>query len=157
MDNDQQPLSLVKDIADLLESVAAGPLHTPALYSTFLRALINAKMNPPPKSDPDTAVDDATALNDDEATSAQDHGLPETSVNEKATPLDSFSSLADFQFSSEMGPVADLSTFPPTMMTAQSGSLDDPGSMMSMDNILSNGFWDSMLVPGLFLPSLVSH
>ncbi|KZV88288.1 hypothetical protein EXIGLDRAFT_619562 [Exidia glandulosa HHB12029] len=143
LNNEQQTLSVVKDIADLLESVATGPMHTPALYSTFLRALLNAKLNPPPKSDPDVAGDDAIQNDDEDEASAHDHAVPEGTTNGKAVSVDSMSTLADFQFSSEMGPVADLSTFPPTMMTA-----DDPANLMSMDNILSNGFWDSMLVPG---------
>jgi len=49
---------------------------------------------------------------------------------------------SEFQFESEMGPVADMSTFPPTMAPEISmGSL-------TMDNILSSAFWDSVLVPG---------
>ena len=55
--------------------------------------------------------------------------------------------LNGFQFDSEMGPVADISTFPPTM--APHPSEDSLGSL-TMENILSSGFWDSMLVPGAF-------
>ena len=54
--------------------------------------------------------------------------------------------LNEFQFNSEMGPVADISTFPPTM--ANSTADDNFSGMMSMDSILSNNFWDSVLVPG---------
>lgn len=52
----------------------------------------------------------------------------------------------DYQFASEMGPVADMSTFPPTM----ANSRDDDGGMgmLSMDTILNGGFWDNVLVPG---------
>lgn len=50
----------------------------------------------------------------------------------------------EFQFDSEMGPVADMSTFPPTMATAE----DNATGMLSMDSILSGNFWDSVLVPG---------
>ena len=53
--------------------------------------------------------------------------------------------LNEFQFDSEMGPVADISTFPPTM--APYPPEDNMGTL-AVDNILSSGFWDSMLVPG---------
>jgi len=43
MDNEAKTLALVKDMADTLESVAANQLHTPHLYSLFLRALLAAK------------------------------------------------------------------------------------------------------------------
>lgn len=59
-------------------------------------------------------------------------------------------SLNEFQFDSEMGPVADISTFPPTM--APHPSEDNMGTL-TMDNILSSGFWDSMLVPGNHISS----
>ncbi|KAG1842718.1 hypothetical protein C8R48DRAFT_37699 [Suillus tomentosus] len=54
--------------------------------------------------------------------------------------------MSDYSFASEMGPVADISTFPPTM--ADMPSSDEHMGMLSMENILSNGFWDSVLVPG---------
>jgi hypothetical protein len=54
--------------------------------------------------------------------------------------------LNEFQFDSEMGPVIDISTFPPTM--ANSTADDNFAGMLSMDSILSNNFWDSVLVPG---------
>lgn len=52
--------------------------------------------------------------------------------------------IIDYQFASEMGPVADMSTFPPTMAVA----LPQDDGLFSMENFLSNGFWDSVLVPG---------
>jgi hypothetical protein len=55
--------------------------------------------------------------------------------------------LNEFQFDSEMGPVADISTFPPTMAPHPS---EDSLGVLTMENILSSGFWDSMLVPGAF-------
>lgn len=53
--------------------------------------------------------------------------------------------LNEFQFDSEMGPVADISTFPPTMAPYPP---EDNMGVLAVDNILSSGFWDSMLVPG---------
>ena len=46
-----------------------------------------------------------------------------------------------------MGPVADISTFPPTMAPYPP---EDNMGVLAVDNILSSGFWDSMLVPGKF-------
>lgn len=51
-----------------------------------------------------------------------------------------------FQVNSEMGPVADMSTFPPTMAPTDPNS--DVSGMLPMDSILSTDFWDSVLVPG---------
>ena len=53
--------------------------------------------------------------------------------------------LNEFQFDSEMGPVADMSTFPPTMAPYPP---EESMGVLAVDNILSSGFWDSMLVPG---------
>ena len=64
--------------------------------------------------------------------------------------------LENFSYTGEMGPVMDISTFPPTMAPAPAGM--DMSSMMSMDSILSSDFWDSVLVPGgwpLHLPSVI--
>jgi hypothetical protein len=60
--------------------------------------------------------------------------------------------LNEFQFNSEMGPIMDMSTFPPTIATMAATGEDQHGqqNMISMDSILSTGFWDSMLVPGEF-------
>jgi hypothetical protein len=43
MDNEAKTLALVKDMADTLEGIAANQLHTPYLYSIFLRALLAVK------------------------------------------------------------------------------------------------------------------
>ena len=53
----------------------------------------------------------------------------------------------EFNLNSEMGPVADMSTFPPTMAPMPAED-HHTSAGMTMDNILSSGFWDSMLVPG---------
>jgi hypothetical protein len=53
--------------------------------------------------------------------------------------------LNEFQFDSEMGPVADITTFPPTMAPYPP---EENMGVLAVDNILSSGFWDSMLVPG---------
>jgi hypothetical protein len=141
----------VTDVTDALDSVAVAPLHTPALYSAFLRALLNARM--------EVAESGAQAMNDAEQPNA--NGIATSSANGAGAvhqlPNNNIQPIAeggepavyppfDFQFASEMGPVADMSTFPPTM--ASSRPEDDAMGMLSMDSILSGGFWDNVLVPG---------
>lgn len=141
MENEQKIIDLVKDIATVFGDIAVNSHHTPALYSTFLRALISARtdgteqlsqqqLQPPPE----VVVDEAVDQND------LSLFAPTMSMNGN-----------DFQFAGEMGPVADMSTFPPTMATMPTS--DEGMGMLSMENIFSNGFWDSVLVPGtLMLP-----
>ena len=52
----------------------------------------------------------------------------------------------NFQSAGEMGPVEDMSTFPPRMAPTEENA-----ELMYMENILSNDFWDSVLVPGMSL------
>ncbi|KAJ7578465.1 fungal-specific transcription factor domain-containing protein [Mycena floridula] len=129
LDDEQNTIQLVRDVADVLDNISANPHHTPALYSGFLRALISAKVDGEPRkttpSPPRNGNDLQNAFND-------------------PTFDDSTFLLNEFQFNSEMGPVVDMSTFPPTMATNTSS--DDGG--FKMDNILSNAFWDSVIVPG---------
>lgn len=116
----------------MLEQAAHGGMHTPYLYSCLLRALISAKTD-----------SDAGGLSGADAGS-----------HDAATLAGAFSSganpLAEFQFDSEMGPVADMSTFPPTMAPFPT---EDNFGMLTMDSILSSGFWDSVLVPGKSSPA----
>ncbi|KAJ6622873.1 fungal-specific transcription factor domain-containing protein [Mycena sp. CBHHK59/15] len=141
LEHEQQTISLVKDVADVLENISANPLHTPALYSKFLRALISARLEPGAES----------SSKPQSRGSATDRSPPPPELAHQFSPTLPFAgdkssfTLNEFQFDGEMGPVADMSTFPPTM--APTPSEDMMGSL-TMDNILSNGFWDSMLVPG---------
>lgn len=138
-DNEQSTLQMVRDVVDTLEGSAVNQLHTHALYSIFLRALISARV---------------------EQNNVGDTLKDEGDVNQNQLPLQDMqqqtggiqpayqsepSYLMDFNFNSEMGPVADISTFPPTMAPIPA---EDTATGMTMDNILSSGFWDSMLVPG---------
>jgi hypothetical protein len=100
-----------------------------------LCALLAAKTEPPSEV--------ASDLGDNEAVS-QMNGNPDQRQVSNTEP---YHLLSEFHFASEMGPVADISTFPPTMATAQP---DDLG-LLSMDSILSGGFWDNVLVPGEFV------
>ncbi|KAJ6531154.1 fungal-specific transcription factor domain-containing protein [Mycena capillaripes] len=139
LEHEEQTIGLVKDVADVLENISANALHTPALYSKFLRALISARLETPaPESKP---------VSRGSANGPPTPDLPQFSM--PTTPFGagdkSTFTLNEFQFDGEMGPVADMSTFPPTM--APTPTEDSLGSL-TMDNILSSGFWDSMLVPG---------
>lgn len=132
-----------------MESIAANPHHTPALYSGFLRALISARVDPSPASNGDPASVLANDAKEPGASGDTDLGhLGLSSLPNGNTTMND--PLNEFQFDSEMGPVADISTFPPTM--ASNPSVDDGmNGMMSMDSILSNNFWDSVLVPGMYI------
>jgi hypothetical protein len=147
-------------VADVLESIAANQLHTPALYSGFLRALISARVDPSSSSSgnmsPSSQGGDAGNDNGGMGGSGTGGGGTPTSPGDGTIP-NTFAGymnghggdtiLNEFHFDGEMGPVADMSTFPPTMAMNQP---DDNVGMLSMDSILSNGFWDSVLMPGGF-------
>ena len=139
-------MGLVNDVADILERAAAGPLHTPALYSCFLRALVSAKTEP---SSSETEGQSLQTSNS-HTTSHELNGAASGSNMNVAPAVDP---LAEFQFDSEMGPVADMSTFPPTMAPFPT---EDNFGMLTMDSILSASFWDSVLVPGKSPFSFVS-
>jgi hypothetical protein len=97
--------------------------------------LLAAKTEPPSEA--------ASEFGDNEAV-PQINGNPDQRQVGNTEP---YQLLSEFQFASEMGPVADMSTFPPTMANTQP---DDLG-MLSMNSILSGGFWDNVLVPGELL------
>lgn len=139
----------MKDVADTLEGIAVNPHHTPALYSSFLRALISVRE---PSTHSSLAQTPSSPMlssnpvngNPSDANAAFDAFAP--------APGSSNDPFAQFQFESEMGPVSadlNLSTFPPTMGSMDAQAQDNSASKMFMDNILSNGFWDSVLMPGI--------
>ncbi|KZT70077.1 hypothetical protein DAEQUDRAFT_810822 [Daedalea quercina L-15889] len=151
LDHEQKTTTLIKRVADAFESVAVAPLHTPALYSVFLRALISARTEPlatengastaqlsEAHEETRSTTTDETASRDVDASRPDGHAA-------QPPPASAPDPFAGFFSNGEMGPVADMSTFPPTM--APNPSLPDM-SMMSMDSILSADFWDNMLVPG---------
>jgi len=145
-------------------------MHTPSLYSVFLRALLSAKVDPPAQNalpsdgqetEPmKTEADSSAGESHNRGVHVDSSGVMESTdapqpVNieqqqQQQQPLDFMS---EFQFASEMGPVADMSTFPPTMAVSRPG--DDSVGMLSMDSILSSAFWDNVLVPGKSTSSLV--
>ena len=139
MNHEQKTVAIVAEVANIFDQVAVGPLHTPALYSCFLRALVNARSDAAP-----------AAQDQQQQQQQQPDGNTAQPVDPLAAP--SFAhpqlrslGLENFSYSGEMGPVADISTFPPTMAPNPEGM---DMSMLSMDSILSSEFWDSVLVPG---------
>lgn len=139
--NEQKNIDLVNDIATVLSDIAINPHHTPALYSTFLRALISARTDVPQQQQQQQQQQSQpqTDVVVDEVIGQNDMGL--------FGPTISANGVNDFHFTSEMGPVTDMTTFPPTTV-----QLSDEGmGMLSMENIFSNGFWDSVLVPGALI------
>ena len=152
LDNEQSTLGLVRDVADTLDNIAANRLHTPALYSGFLRALIAAKIEP-------HGADGMQQLQQQQQQQQQQHGVvggaldgsQDQALGAYAYAHDPAFLLNEFQFDSEMGPAADLSTFPPTMAPAPPAPPPNAltgGDSLAMEHILGTGFWESMLVPG---------
>ena len=124
--------------------MAVSPLHTPALYSTLLRALISAKI--------DGTISPRTNDGPNGTTQDQQH-MTLASIGQEpkhdgmVKPLmfgTNMEPSMEFQSTGEMGPVEDMSTFPPRMAPS---AMEDP-ELMSMESILSSDFWDSVLVPG---------
>jgi hypothetical protein len=164
MENEQRTLSLVVDIASLLGDIAVGNQHTPALYGAFLKALINVKTAPSRTSSPANGNMPAHLMTAEEKqgdTSIQDASLgvdvsqtdDKREMNQSTAMFDPAFPIHDFQMTGEMGPAADISIFPPTMMSAQP-TMNETPTMLSMDSILSPSFWDSVLIPGIVSPVL---
>ncbi|KAF7440277.1 hypothetical protein PC9H_000621 [Pleurotus ostreatus] len=153
LDDEQKTLKLVNDIADLFENTATSPTHTPALYSGFLRALISARIDtnnasadaPQDSSSTDNKQPEASRPSSSHRPTTADFNPPIQTGGHFSTQGLNFD-LAEFQFDSEMGPVADISTFPPTMAA---NPPEDALGALTMDNFLTTGFWDSVLVPGM--------
>ncbi|KAL4067825.1 fungal-specific transcription factor domain-containing protein [Scleroderma citrinum] len=145
IENEQKIIDLVKDVATVLGEIAVNSHHTPALYSTFLRALISARTDGPQQQNIEPT---AEPVEGDPSMQQPDIGVAPNPTLFSTNPTISVSGvdgMTGYQFASEMGPVADISTFPPTMATLPE---DDGMGIFSMENFLSNGFWDSVLVPG---------
>jgi hypothetical protein len=153
LEDERGILTLVHQVADVLDNMAANPLHTPALYSGFLRALISAKWD---SSLSNTGLngegDEKPPVSPDgeQGNNIQVHIQPpsygQQQQQQHSYGQDASFLLNEFQFDDgEMGPVADISTFPPTMAPYPP---EDSASTLTVENILSSGFWDSMLVPG---------
>ncbi|KAI0672819.1 fungal-specific transcription factor domain-containing protein [Trametes maxima] len=172
LDHEQKTVAIVNDVANVFEQVAVGPMHTPALYSCFLRALVSARTDPGANGGAVAAAQDhahahaeqangengapheatgaggaGVAMQQQQHPHAHTHTHPYANghVGGGAAGAEHQQLLENFAYSGEMGPVADISTFPPTMAPTPNGM---DMSMLSMDSILSADFWDSVLVPG---------
>ncbi|CAE6523226.1 unnamed protein product [Rhizoctonia solani] len=152
LDNEKKTLQLVNDIADVFEQIAANPYHTPALYSTFLRALIAAKkesVTAPPSPRLLAATEGQEPVINGQA--PQQIG-PTLSHNEPMGEIP-FNGMRLYPPTGD-GPLGALEVpvhadepFPPAL----NGHVDTENHTMDglgMDQMFSNGFWDSMLMPG---------
>jgi hypothetical protein len=158
----------VGEVADTLERLAVSPMHTPALYSTFLRALLANRMNETAGAPPDQNGVPPTSENGMQSMSMgaesnsmmMGNGMSGDGVQHGQMQMDGMSygyapssySHPDFQFGemSHAG-AADMSTFPPTF---QSMSVPNTGSdtLLPPNNFFATGFWDNVLVPGYANP-----
>ncbi|KAF5339491.1 hypothetical protein D9757_014701 [Collybiopsis confluens] len=151
IDDEQKTISLIKDVADMLESISVNSTHTPVLYSSFIRALIAARLDRP-AAEQGTHISDRLDGGESHVNGTGIGGSGGADVSSSIPKVhfqdttDIIDPLSEFGFEGEMGPVADMSTFPPTNV------MEDPtaygGNGMTMDSILSSNFWDSVLVPG---------
>ncbi|TFK72762.1 hypothetical protein BDN72DRAFT_894569 [Pluteus cervinus] len=159
LENEQKTLTLVKDVADVLDNISVNTTHTPALYSAFLRALISAKIDPPSGNGESKSggglsssgsgsqfVGGAGVEGGSGGGSMQgQQQLVSPTASHMGFQNSTLFDLDGFQFHSEMGPAMDISTFPPTMAPLPS---EDSFAGLTMENILSSSFWDSVIVPG---------
>ncbi|KAG7092912.1 hypothetical protein E1B28_009217 [Marasmius oreades] len=173
IEDEARILGIVNDVADVLENISVNTTHTPALYGTFLKVLISAKRdNNNTNNNAGPGLVNLEISNMRMSSSGTPNNLePELSSSSSAlgfhpqlstqaqsqsqqqqTPFDDPSfMLNEFRMDSEMGPVLDMSTFPPTLASPGLNNTSEdqqPGAGMTMDSILSSGFWDSVLVPG---------
>ncbi|KAF8205592.1 hypothetical protein K438DRAFT_1905269 [Mycena galopus ATCC 62051] len=144
LENEEQTIGLVKDVADVLENIAANALHTPALYSKFLRALISQRLETPPSKPTSRGSVNGPPTPElpQFSNSSMGFGTNDRSGN-------TFT-LNEFQFDGEMGPVADMSTFPPTMAPTPA---EDTLGYNAMEG-LSGGFIFGAGGSGLITPHI---
>ncbi|KAG9039454.1 hypothetical protein FRB95_010743 [Tulasnella sp. JGI-2019a] len=161
MEDEKKIIQGVNDVADLLESVAVNPYHTPALYSTFLRALVSSKtgasqapsprmaFKDDPMSDGDVRPSNELQVQDLGMNNNQNGNGPQQLSGRSGSPMreNTFNAWQHFAGETGQAQVQDMTTFPPTFAPAPSDQNHDL-NMFSMDNILGNGFWDSVLIPG---------
>lgn len=130
-------IQLVQDIIDVFDKVAVDETHTPSLYATFLRMLVNSKQ----ASNAPSRAERASA-----------DGVPPGEQNQP-TPEQLEDALRRTQMGQYHGQPASNGDMPPPQSTA---ALGDAFS----DNLLSNGrmldgFWDSMLMRASASPPLL--
>ena len=173
-------------MADTLENIAVGPLHTPRLYSTFLKAVIASKTETPMNGDregfengestePPTSPSIHTP-----STSIQSPHLQQQPHQQAGTPLEMIS---PNPAAGELASSISVPVPPPTdgifpgydyyfQNDGEMGAVLDistfPPTMaehdqqswpaLSVQNIFSHTFWDNVLVPGMSnLTAALSH
>ena len=173
--DEEKTITLVKELADTLENVAVGPLHTPRLYSTFLKAVIASKTgvgvngeregfeNGEP-SEPPTSP----SIHTSPATSIQSPHLQQQPQQQQVgTQLEMISpNVPPGELTPAMPAPPTNGVFPSYDYYFQNdgemGTVVDistfPPTMadhdqswpsLSVDNIFSTTFWDNVLVPGM--------
>lgn len=169
-ESEAKTLALVEDMAKTLESVAVNKYHTPYLYSVFLRALLASKIDGSrPNSPRPTTAGPVLSANDSTMQSSQtaypQQGPESPSRNgfnmnsNDIFGLEMYKSLGENygDVSAFVNPF-DMSN--PTQTTAESDLMGhfnantvgmDQNGPMSLDSLLTPGFWDSMLVPGTYI------
>lgn len=207
MESEQRTLALVTDVADTLESLAINSSHTPALYSTFLRAVVTARTagpsQPPsprgnttqnpdisfaaqqPPNNTNSPLDVQLASNPAAGVFGDEHQFGDGALGLKMFPPanggngDELGAGAGASAGGNVG--AGGATPGGELMWnahvnganggATGGEMDlqvamssfqlpnppqgDDFSSMSMDHILNGGFWDNVLMPGMFWVSVL--
>ncbi|GAA5934373.1 Zn(II)2Cys6 transcription factor [Sporobolomyces koalae] len=150
-------MRLVRDTADVLEKSAVDEQHTPALYGSFLRALIENKLNGPRTAANSRAPTRPGSPNGNNGSFAQ----PLNPTN-GAAGLDSYlrsraNSVGPEGLDQQIGPnfMGDLPTFTPGGSFNFNGHGDgvvEEGAAhdaFTVDTMLQEGgFWSQMLMPG---------
>ena len=184
--DEEKTIKLVKELADTLENVAVGPLHTPRLYSTFLKAVIASKTGASVNGERDgfengepTDPPTSPSIHTSPSASIQSPHLQQQPQQQAGTHLEMISPNPTV---GELAPPMSVPVPPPTdgifpgcdyyfQNDGEMGAVLDistfPPTMadheqswspLSVQNIFSHTFWDNVLVPGMSSSStVVSH
>ncbi|BGP26143.1 zn(2)-C6 transcription factor [Rhodotorula toruloides] len=166
--DEQAAMKLVRELADTLEAAAVDEQHTPALYASFLRMLIDNKLNGPrtatnsraptrPGSPVPGSMNGGIFVNDTSGMSGMN------GASNGNTGLDSFlksrapsvgpegmNGMGGNDFGINLGFPAELGGTGAFNFGGEFGGTGD-GNLDSLmvDNVLdASGFWSSMLMPG---------
>lgn len=160
--DEESVLSVVTEGAELLESVAMGPTHTPALYASFLRALLQSRLErtatnrsgatTPHRSraaSPRSSRENSDEIGDSQAN--MDYKVEQEDAPPSAMPASVFSSLGR-----SMGG-GNANNWPPDQAAMLNGFVDinnagsskaAQSSSLTVDQLLNESFWGSLLPPG---------
>ena len=178
---EEKTIKLVKELAETLENVAVGPLHTPRLYSTFLKAVIASKTGGATVNGENKTFENGETS--EPPTSPSIHTSPTTSIQsphlQPHPPQHAGNQLDIISPNSGHGELVPVSVPPPTtgvfsyddyyfQNDGETGTVVDittfPPTMaeqdhswppLSVDNIFSTTFWDNVLVPGIYYSAVI--